>query len=141
MSDRRIDGFFYGLFMDHEILRETGVEPINPRRAYVEEFALRIGQRATLIPSPGGRAYGMLFALKHSELDRLYAAPGLEQYRPEAILAQPLEGTPTPALCYNLREAPPLHERNPEYAARLQRVLTILDFPAEYVASVDERGA
>jgi hypothetical protein len=44
-------------------------------------------------------------------------------------------------LCYNLREAPPPHERNSEYAARLQRVLTILDFPAEYVASVDERGA
>jgi hypothetical protein len=83
----------------------------------------------------------MLFALKHSELDRLYAAPGLEQYRPEAILAQPLEGTPTPALCYNLREAPRPHERNPEYAARLQRVLTILDFPAEYIASVDKRGA
>jgi hypothetical protein len=141
MSDRRIDGFFYGLFMDHEILRETGVEPINPRRAYVGDFALRIGRRATLIPSPGARAYGMLFALKHSELDRLYAAPGLEQYRPEAILAQPLEGTPTPALCYNLREAPPPHERNSEYAARLQRVLTILDFPAEYVASVGERGA
>ena len=141
MSDRRIDGFFYGLFMDHDILRETGVEPINPRRAYVEEFALRIGQRATLIPSPGTRAYGMLFALKHSELDRLYAAPGLEQYRPEAILARPLEGTPTPALCYNLREAPRPHERNAEYAARLQRVLTILDFPAEYVASVEERGA
>jgi hypothetical protein len=141
MSDRRIDGFFYGLFMDHEILRDAGVEPINPRRAYVEEFALRIGQRATLIPSPGARAYGMLFALKHSELDRLYAAPGLEQYRPEAILAQPLEGTPTPALCYNLREAPRPHERNPEYAARLQRVLTILGFPAEYVASVNERGA
>jgi len=141
MSDRRIDGFFYGLFMDHEILRETGVEPINPRRAYVEEFALRIGQRATLIPSPGARAYGMLFALTRSELDRLYAAPGLEQYRPEAILAQPLEGTPTPALCYNLREAPLPHERNSEYAARLQRVLTILDFPAEYIASVDKRGA
>jgi hypothetical protein len=137
MSDRRIDGFFYGLFMDHEILRENGVEPMNPRRAYVGEFALQIGRRATLIPSPGARAYGMLFALKHSELDRLYAAPGLEEYRPEAILAQPLKGTPTPALCYNLREAPRTHERNPEYAARLKRVLTILDFPAGYVASVD----
>ena len=141
MSNRRVDAFFYGLFMDREILREAGVEPSNPRRAYVGEFALRIGQRATLVPSAGARAYGMLFALRHSELDRLYAAPGLEQYRPEAILAQPLEGTPTPALCYNLREAPRPHERNPEYAARLQRVLTILDFPAEYVASVEERGA
>lgn len=141
MSDRRIDTFFYGLFMDREILREAGVAPSSPRRAYVEEFALRIGQRATLVPSAGARAYGMLFALTHSELDRLYAAPGLEQYRPEAVLAQLLEGTPTPALCYNLREVPPSLERNPEYAARLQRALSDLDFPEEYVASVGERGA
>ncbi len=136
MSDRHIDAFFYGLFMDQEILREAGVAPINPRRAYVEEFALRISQRATLVPSAGARAYGMLFALTHSELDRLYTAPGLEQYRPEAVLAQPLEGTPTAALCYNLREAPQPHERNPEYAARLQLALSRLDFPAEYVASL-----
>jgi hypothetical protein len=136
MSDRRIDAFFYGLFMDVEVLQKAGVQPIRPRRAFVDEFALRIGQRATLIPSVGGRAYGMLFALTHAELDRLYSAPGLEQYRPEAVLAQPLDGAPTPALCFNLREAPPPHERNPEYAAQLQKVLGKLDFPAEYVASL-----
>jgi Gamma-glutamyl cyclotransferase, AIG2-like len=136
MSDRRVDAFFYGLFMDREVLHEAGVAPINPRRAYVDEFALHIGQRATLVPSVGRRVYGMLFALTHSELDRLYAAPGLEKYRPEAVLAHPLDGTPTPALCFNLREAPPPHERNPEYAARLQRVLSKLDFPTEYVASL-----
>src|SRR5437762_5471904 len=61
MSDRRIDAFFYGLFMDIDILREADVAPINPRRAYVDDFALRIGQRATLLPSAGGRAYGVLF--------------------------------------------------------------------------------
>ena len=136
MSDRRIDAFFYGLFMDLDILREGGVAPVNPRRAYVDNFELRIGQRATLLPSSGARAYGMLFALTHSELEQLYAAPGLEQYRPEAVLAQPLEGTPVPALCYNLREAPRPHERNPEYAARLQRALNKLSFPQDYVASV-----
>lgn len=85
MSDRRIDGFFYGLFMDQGTLRDAGVAPLNPRRAYVEDFALRIGQRATLIPSPGARVYGMLFGLTHSEFDRLYAAPGLGRYRPEAL--------------------------------------------------------
>lgn len=136
MSDRRIDAFFYGLFMDREILRDAGVEPTDPRRAYVDGFGLRIGRRATLVASAGGRAYGMLFALSHAELARLYAAPGLEEYQPEAVLARPLVGTPLPALCYNLREAPGSHERNSEYAARLRRVLADLDFPAEYVASV-----
>jgi hypothetical protein len=90
---------------------------------------------AALLPSVGARAYGMLIALTYPELERLYAAPGLEHYRPEAVLAQPLEGK-LPALCYNLREAPGPQERNPDYAARLQRVLSKLHFPPEYVAAV-----
>lgn len=136
MSMRRIDAFFYGLFMDIDILREADVAPVNPRRAYVDNFALLVGQRATLMPFAGARAYGMLFALTHAELERLYAAPGLEQYCPEAVLAQPLEGAPTPALCYTLPEAPTPQERNPAYAARLQRALSRLDFPQAYVAAV-----
>lgn len=133
-----IDAFFYRLFMDPEILREASVAPINPRRAYLEGFALRLGQRAALVSSAEDRAYGLLFGLTHAELDRLYGAPGLEPCRPEAVLVQLLEGTPTPALCYNLPDAPRPDERNPEYAARLQRALSRLDFPAEYVASVGE---
>jgi hypothetical protein len=134
--ERRIDVFFYGLFMDASILRQNGVAPANPRQAYVTEFALRIGQRATLVPSNGARAYGMLVALSLSNLERLYTAPGLEQYRPEAVLAHTLDGLSVPALCYNLREEPQRGERNPEYAMRLQTVLRNLGFPREYVDSV-----
>lgn len=136
MNDRRIETFFYGLFMDAGILRQAGVEPTNPRRAAVDGFALRVGQRATLVPSAGGRAYGVLYALTHRELVGRYAAPGLQQYQPEAVLARPLEGPPLPALCYNLGEAPQPHERNAEYAARLQQVLRSLGFPEDYVTSI-----
>ena len=136
MSSRQIDGFFYGLFMDAEVLRQAGTKPANFRRAYVEDFALRIGQRATLVPSSGARAWGMLIALTHAELDRLYGAPGLEVYRPEAVVAHSFEGEATPALCYNLVQAPEPHERNTEYAMRLQSVLENLGFPVEYVESV-----
>ena len=137
MGARQVDAFFYGLFMDIDVLNDSGAKPSNVRRAYVADFALRIGQRATLIPSIGERAYGMLIALTHEELARLYSAPGLEDYHPEAVLAQPFEGTAVPALCYNLREGPELHERNPGYAARLQDLLRKLRFPAEYIASID----
>ena len=136
MSERRVDAFFYGLFMDVAVLRDSGVTPIEPRRAYVDDFAVRIGQRATLVPSVGGRAYGMLIALTQSELERLYAAPGLDLYSPEAVLAHPLTGEPSPALCYNLREPPRAEERNADYAARLQRVLRSLEFPWEYIDSI-----
>ena len=133
---RRVDGFFYGLFMDAAVLHESRVAPANPRRAYVDDYALRIGRRATLVPSPGARAYGMLFALTHDELDTLYTAPGLEQYRPEAVLAHSMDGEPFPALCYNLREVPGPHEATPDYAARLRAVLDKLGFPPEYIASI-----
>lgn len=137
MTPRQIDGFYYGLFMDAHVLRQAGTKPSNFRRAYVADFALRIGRRATLVPSPGSRAYGMLISLTHAELDSLYGAPGLEPYRPEAVVAHPFEGDPVPALCYNLVEPPEPHERNPEYAMRLRTVLDDLGFPAEYVESVE----
>ena len=136
MTVRRVDAFFYGLFMDTDALRQIGIEPRNPRLAYVKDFALRIGQRATLVPSIGARSYGMLIAITHAELHQLYGAPGLEHYRQEAVLAQSLDGTTFPALCYNLLEVPQPHERNPQYALRLQEVLHRLGFPADYVSSI-----
>lgn len=136
MGERRVDGFFYGLFMDVAVLRSNGVEPARLRPAYVDDFALRIGNRATLIATPAARAYGMLIALTHSELDHLYRAPGLDQYRPEAVVAQLMEGGSVPALCYNLVIEPRADERNLDYAARLQRTLRDLSFPSAYVDSV-----
>ncbi len=135
-GERRVDAFFYGLFMDVGVLRGIGVSATNARRAYVENFALRIGQRATLVPAAGSRAFGMVIALTHAELERLYSAPGLEQFRPEAVLARLMSGGAVAALCYSLRVAPRADERNPDYAARLQRVLRGLDFPAEYIDSI-----
>jgi len=135
-----IDGFFYGLFMDAEVLRQAGTKPSNFRRAYVDDFALRIGRRATLVPCPGARSYGMLIGLTHEDLERLYNAPGLEDYRPEAVVAHSSDDELTPALCYNLVHAPEPHEANPEYAARLQDVLERLGFPVEYVESVRSIG-
>ena len=136
MTERRIDAFFYGLFMDVEILREKSITPDDPRPGYVEGFALRIGERATLLPTPGSRAYGMLVSLTHRELSLLYSGAGLENYRPEAVLVRTFDGERLPALCYNLLHAPLPQERNPEYAARLQALLRKLNFPPEYVASV-----
>jgi hypothetical protein len=136
MTVRRINGFFYGLFMDRDILREHTVSVENPRRAYVDHYALRIGQRATLTPMTEARAYGMVFSLTFDDVEKLYAGAGLEAYCPEAVLATLLEGGVLPAICYNLHEAPPLDEANPEYAGNLRAALTRLGFPAAYVSGV-----
>ena len=82
----------------------------------------------------------LFFALTHSELDLLYAAPGLEAYRAEAIVAQAHGGMPTPALCYNLRDPPLADEWNPGYASRLQEVLQASTFPGVRCLCFEARG-
>jgi hypothetical protein len=84
MPPRRIEVFFYGLFMDADLLRTKGAEPIKIRPACAPGFALRIGQRATLLRNPGARAYGMLMELTHDEIEQLYSEASVRAYRPEA---------------------------------------------------------
>jgi hypothetical protein len=134
---RRIDVFFYGLFMDEDLLRAKGVMPVDIRPASVSGFQLRIGNRATLVPALSGRVFGRVASLSHVELEQLYSEPGLQAYRPEAVLAQLTNGETLAALCYNLVEPPALAERNPDYASKLRALAERLDFPPEYVASIE----
>ena len=114
---RRIDIFFYGLFMDDALLREKGVNPRNRRLASLDNFRLVIGERAALVPSPSHAVHGVLYSLTHHEIDALYSEPSVSIYRPEAVIAKQADGTIVPALCFNLPVAPSAHERNPQYAA------------------------
>jgi hypothetical protein len=134
-ASRRVDVFFYGLFMDEIILQAKGLAPQSPERATVEDFALRIGQRATLVPSTTSRVHGIVFSLTLSELDRLYSEPSVQAYRPHAVLARLDDGHFVAALCYSL-PGPQLSEANPEYAAKLRAVAQKVGLPKEYVESV-----
>jgi hypothetical protein len=127
---------FYGLFMDPDLLRARGMDPVNPRRAVVRGMRLRIGERAALEVDPDGVVYGVLMQLTHSEIGRLYAEPSVAIYRPEAVIAEPDEGPPVAALCFNLPSAPDARERNAEYAGKLRAVATRLGLPDHYVQSI-----
>ena len=135
MKTRRLSVFFYGLFMDPELLRGKGLQPENARRACVRGMRLRIGERAALELDPDGVVYGMLFELTHGDIERLYAEPSVASYRPEAVLAEPDEGEPVAALCYNLPSAP-TDEPNLEYVRKLRALATRLDLPAGYVSTI-----
>ena len=82
--ERRVEVFFYGLFMDEKLPRGKGLEPEGGEIAAIDGFALRIGQRAALIPTPGAKVYGLVFSLTRSELDRiiLNRASRLTSHRP-----------------------------------------------------------
>jgi hypothetical protein len=136
MIPRRIEVFFYGLFMDDELLRAKGANPINIRPAWVADFALRIGQRATLLRTPGSRAYGLLMELTHAEIELLYSEPSVSAYRPEAVLPELADGSRVPALCFNLVVAPGADETSSEYATKLRALAQRLKFPFSYVETI-----
>jgi hypothetical protein len=134
--ERRVEVFFYGLFMDKELLRGKGLEPEGGEIASIDGFALRIGQRAALVPTPGAKVYGLVFSLTRSELDRLYSESSVRAYKPQAVLAQLASGGVVAALCCNLRQPPSPTECNPEYAVKLRAVSQKVGLPAEYIASL-----
>jgi hypothetical protein len=136
MPNRSADVFFYGLFMDQELLHSKGIQPEQVEVAWVDGLELRIGQRAALAPSERGRVYGLVMTLTLRQLDKLYTQPGVEAYRPEAVLAHLSGGGTIAAMCYNLPQAPAAAERNPEYAEKLRAVARKVGLPAEYISSI-----
>lgn len=136
MAARRVNVFFYGLFMDVELLRTKGAHPVNIRPGCVPGFALRIGRRATLVDTPGARSYGILMELTHDEIEQLYSEPSVRAYRAEAVLAELHDGSHIPALCFNLVVPPGREEANAEYAAKLRILARQIGLPSDYVESI-----
>jgi hypothetical protein len=136
VTERRINVFFYGLFMDVEALRAKGLQPSEERLVSLPGFALRIRERATLVPEANGQVYGMNMLLTHAEVDRLYSDPSVSAYRPEAVLTRLVDGSVVPALCFNLVNHPGAAEGNPQYATKLRELAQRLQLPSNYVASI-----
>src|SRR5438309_11206461 len=122
--------------MDADALRSKGAHPANVRPAALPGYAIRIGNRATLVREPGASAYGVLMDLPRHEIDALYSAPGLEAYRPEPVLAAGPNGARTSALCFNLLTPPSPDEATPEYAEKLPDMAWRLRLPPDSLASI-----
>ena len=135
-QSRKIDVFFYGLFMDEALLRAQGMNPGNRRMAAVENFCLIIGARATLVPCANGTVHGVVFSLTHSEVDALYSEASVRVYRPEAVSARLADGSVIAVLCFNLPVPPATDERNPQYVAKLRELADRIGLPPGYVSSI-----
>lgn len=132
----RVNVFFYGLFMDADLLRSKGLHPSNVRTASVDGLRLHIGQRATLISEPNGLVYGVVMELTHDEIDQLYAEPSVSSYRPEPVVVSLGDGSQTPALSFILPNSSDRGSPNPEYAAKLRELGRRIGLPSTYVEKI-----
>lgn len=127
--------FFYGLFMNDSLLREKGFHPSDPILSYVDDYALKIGERATLIKFVGERAYGRIMALTEEELSRLYGESSVADYRSEKVLATTSKNVSLEVIVYNL----PLEKlagQNKPYAKSLAKIAEDFRLPGEYIQKI-----
>ena len=123
--------------MDETLLQSKGIDQPNLRVGTVSGFRLRIGQRATLVPDLKGLVYGVIGTLTHKEIELLYAEPSVQDYQPEAVIANLADGGSLPALCFNLVVQPSQNERNQVYGKKLCELAERLDFPIDYIKSIE----
>ena len=133
--DDLTDVFFYGLFMDEGLLEAKGVKPQRARVGFVTGYKLRIGERATLVPAPGARAYGIVMTLERKAVDVLYREESVADYRPEPVTVELIEGERVSAVCYNLASET-VSGTNRAYARSLLALATRLALPDEYLEEI-----
>lgn len=128
--------FFYGLFMDKDLLKAKGLDPQNIKRAYVKGYKLKIGERATLEQHKGARSYGCIMELKSDELQNLYSGEGVEDYVPQLVQANTTVGESLEAVTYIL-PVEKITGCNSEYASKLAGIAKKLDLPDDYIDEVE----
>ena len=118
-SNRLIDIFFDGLYMEDSLLRSREVDPKNRRIGFVDGYKLRIGKNATLLRNEGSRTYGIIYSLTHHDIYKLYAGAGLTNYVPEALSIKTEDNKILMALSYLLLTPPYPEETNTDYYQKL----------------------
>lgn len=135
MTEPRVWVFFYGSYMNFDVLREVNLAPAQWEVAVVSGFDISIRPRANLVQSAEHRVYGILATATHSELGRLYAhAKDVlgETYLPQAVLAERPDGGFHPALCYIAPEMDP-RPATADYVDRIVRPAKQFGFPEWYI--------
>lgn len=127
--------FFYGLFMDEEVLAAKGIIPTQIVQGSVAGCELRIGERATLVRKPDGRAYGVVMEVDVADVNLLYSDASVADYIAELVTVELADGDPVEATCYNL-PAGEVTGRNDDYAKALLRVASNLGFPEPYLEQI-----
>jgi hypothetical protein len=108
VSEPRVRVFFYGSFINREVLAKGGLFPESVEAARLSGFDIVIETLATLVRSDQHSVYGIVCEATHEELRGLYGQQWLGgAYLPEAVLVEMQGGLLAPALCFIAPTRPP----------------------------------
>jgi hypothetical protein len=142
MTEKRVRIFFYGTFMDSKVLAAHGINSPEVVPARLNGYELSIRPRVNLSRVDRSCVYGSIASATHNEIgilyDHLEKVFGL-RYLPEAVLAEALDGTLRPVLCYI---APQMddHVPEPDFIKQLAECVRGLGLPEWYALYVESFG-
>ena len=137
--DHRVWVFFYGSYINLDVLREVNLVPGEHEVVTLSGFDIRIEPRANLVHDAMSTVYGILATATHDELDRLYTDHAKDKlgevYLPEAVVTLDSVGHLRPALTYI---APEMNKRPAEkaYVERIAIPAERYGFPVDYVTKL-----
>ena len=139
MTEPEIWTFFYGSFINLDVLKELDYTPRKYEVARLPGFDITICPLANLVRSEELTAYGIVATGTHTNLARLYDhAENIlgGRYLPEAVLVQTMTGHWIPALCYL---APELSggPATADYVNRISKPAKVHGFPSWYIERIE----
>ncbi len=142
MAPDRVRVFFYGSYINENVLRSVDLSLTDVVVARLMGWELRIAPLANLVPSDRGLVYGVNSTATHAELRRLYrhaeeVLGGV--YEPHPVIVEESGHRYVPALCYvshTLLPAPAARD----YVDRIVGPARALGFPDWYCAHIESFG-
>ena len=139
MADRRVWTFFYGSFINLDVLHAVGCKPGELEVARLPGFELTIRPLANLVRGEGRDAWGIVATTTHAELDLLYGHAERVlggRYLPEAVLVETRDHRWLPALCYIAPALEPGPARA-DYVERIAQPARALQLPGWYCDHIE----
>lgn len=129
--------FFYGSFMNRDVLARYGFVPDGFEVARLPAYQLVMAPYANVVRSERDVVYGLLCHASHDDLRRLYAEGWVSAYQPEPVLVETTGRRWQAALCY---VAPATDGDAPEadYVERIVAPAREHGFPQWYVDRLEE---
>ena len=136
MAEPVVWTFFYGSFLNRDVLRQVGYVPEQFEVAKLSGFDIRIQPLANLVRSDRHCVYGIVASGTHEQLRRLYSQDWVGTYLPEPVLVETPDGQWRAALCYIAPAGDPRPARN-DYIDRIVRPAREYGFPDWYIARLE----
>ena len=122
--------FFYGSFMNLDVLKSLGVRPAALIVAWLEHWDITLAPLATLVPSEKDRVFGILAELSRTDVEHLYSRDELKSYKSLEVSVETKDGK-IPALCFISK---PVSGSKPsaEYVNKIVDAAEALPLPQDY---------